>query len=91
MKTFKEYAQERDLQEVEFDADVVKVGNQIASQNPAVIPGMTDPTTLKTALKQPGVEALAAKVKNPGGVGAYLAGSKAAKQADPTMAMMAKK
>lgn len=80
MQTFKEYTQKR-LLEAGFDAAVVKVGNQLAAQNPAVIPGMTDPKILKTALRQPGVSALAAKGQNPGAVGAYLAGEKAAKQA----------
>lgn len=93
MKTFKEYAATRDLAEAGFSADVVKVGNQLAAQNPQVTPGMTDLSVVKNALKQPSVSALAAKGKNPGAVGAYLAGPQAAKAAGikTTVAAMNKK
>lgn len=78
MKTFKEYVT---IREAGFDPDIVKTGNILAAQNPKVVPGMTSIKDVKTILKNPAMEKLAAQGKNPGAVGAYLAGADAAKQA----------
>lgn len=81
MKSFKDYVAERELNEAETSPAVVKAGNKLASQNPKIIPGMTDLKNVKIAMKQPVVKSLAAKGEDPGAIGSYLAGPQVAKQA----------
>lgn len=85
MKTFREYAAERDLVEVGTPAisgDIAAVGNKVAKKNPMALPGLTPVKTIKTLLtSDPNVEKLVQKDPTAAGaVGAYLGGPEAAKQ-----------
>lgn len=82
MKTFKEYAAERDLAEAEISNKIAQVGNLVAKKDPKVVPGLTPVPRIKQALTQ---DANIAKLvqSDPtaaGAVGAYLGGPDAAKQ-----------
>ena len=85
MKTFREYATERELAEASapnIGADIAKAGNDLAKKNPKVVPGLTPVPLIKTALtSDPEVEKLVQKdPTSAGAVGAYLGGPDAAKQ-----------
>ena len=82
MKTFRQYAAERDLVEVQGVSDAIaKVGNSAAKKNPKVLPGLTPVPLVKQILTgDPGVEKLVQKdPTSAGAVGAYLGGPDAAK------------
>ena len=84
MKTFREYAAERELAEAvpAITKQVADVGNALAKKNPKILPGLTPVPLIKTALtSDAGVEKLVQKDPTAAGaVGAYLGGSDAAKQ-----------
>jgi len=84
MKTFREYAADRELAETtpNIGVDIAKAGNDLARKNPKVVPGLTPVRDIKTALtSDPGVEKLVQKdPTSAGAVGAYLGGPDAVKQ-----------
>lgn len=86
MKSFKEFVTDRELSIAEdsqdaVDDDIVNVGNLVAKKNPKIVPGLTDPKLIKTAMNDASVKKLVAKdPKAAGAVGAYLGGSDAAKK-----------
>lgn len=83
MKTFREYAAERDLEEgpTPISGEIAAVGNKVAKKNPLALPGLTPVKTIKSLLtSDPGVEKLVQKDPTAAGaVGAYLGGPDAAK------------
>lgn len=82
MKTFKEYAAERDLSESDgVSNNIAKVGNAVAKRNPKALPGLTPVPLVKQILTgDPGVEKLVQKDPTAAGaVGAFLGGPDAAK------------
>jgi len=86
MKTFKEFAAERDRAFDESSPSIsnkiADVGNMVAKKNPKVLPGLTPVPVIKQALTQDAnVEKLVQKDPTAAGaVGAYLGGPDAAKQ-----------
>jgi len=86
MKSFKEFVTERELSIAEesqdaVDDEIVSVGNLVAKKNPKIVPGLTDPKLIKTAMSDANVKRLVAKdPKAAGAVGAYLGGPDAAKK-----------
>ena len=87
MKSFKEFVAEREWNIGEessqsaVDDEIVNVGNLVAKKNPKIVPGLTDPKLIKTAMSDASVKNLVAKdPKAAGAVGAYLGGPDAAKK-----------
>lgn len=84
MKTFKEFAAEREMAEtsVAISNKIANVGNMVAKKNPKVVPGLTSIPLIKTALTQDAnVEKLVQQdPTSAGAVGAYLGGPDAVKQ-----------
>lgn len=74
--------QDRLAEEDSISNKIADVGNMVAKKNPKVVPGLTPPSLIKTALTQDAdVEKLVQKDPTAAGaVGAYLGGPAAVKQ-----------